>query len=156
MATKGGHSNGETLRIVLLGKTGAGKSTLANALTGLQAPKVGKGAKRQERPPEKSEDSNTGFKVGRGLKSETVYCDWKKTDNNGTILEVTDTPGLCDTHLSEYRIYKEVAKSVAVAEPGPNVIIFTLRCDRRFTEVKVGMPAGVRFVSQSVCVCVCQ
>lgn len=48
---------------------------------------------------------------------------------------MVDTPGLCDTHRPEQEVLREVAKSVAVAEPGPHVILMVLRCDRRFTAV---------------------
>ncbi|XP_076457920.1 GTPase IMAP family member 4-like isoform X1 [Babylonia areolata] len=65
--------------------------------------------------------------------SETGHSDWKMATRFGTTVEVTDTPGLCDTHLPDEVIHKEVAKSVAVSNPGPNVIVFVLRCDRRFT-----------------------
>ena len=58
------------------------------------------------------------------------------------MLQVTDTPGLCDTHLPEDVIYKEVGKSVAVASPGPHVLIFTARCDRRFTRVSQFWPSA--------------
>ncbi|KAK7471898.1 hypothetical protein BaRGS_00035482, partial [Batillaria attramentaria] len=47
---------------------------------------------------------------------------------------VTDTPGLCDTHRDESDVLREVVKSVAVASPGPHVVLMVLRCDRRFTE----------------------
>ena len=51
------------------------------------------------------------------------------------MFQVTDTPGLCDTHRDEEDVLREVGKSVAVASPGPHVILMVLRCDKRFTEV---------------------
>ena len=51
------------------------------------------------------------------------------------MFQVTDTPGLCDTHRDEGDVFREVWKSVAVASPGPHVILMVLRCDKRFTEV---------------------
>ena len=52
-------------------------------------------------------------------------------------VQITDTPGLCDTHRKEEDILAEVGKSVAVASPGPHVVLMVLRCDRRFTEVTI-------------------
>ncbi|XP_025082554.1 GTPase IMAP family member 4-like isoform X1 [Pomacea canaliculata] len=97
-------------RVVLLGKTGAGKSSLGNTLLGREA-----------------------FEVGRGLSSGTEKCQFADTLIEGVNLAVVDTPGLCDTHRPEQEVLREVAKSVAVAEPGPHVILMVLRSDRRFT-----------------------
>ncbi|KAL8587255.1 hypothetical protein ACOMHN_013339 [Nucella lapillus] len=112
-------SPAETLRIVILGKTGNGKSSLGNALLGIKTPKEG--------------SATEGFAVGRGMNSETRDCKWTRTIRFGANVEVTDTPGLSDTHLPEEVIYRELAKSVACAVPGPNIIIIALRCDHRFT-----------------------
>ncbi|KAK7487679.1 hypothetical protein BaRGS_00021098, partial [Batillaria attramentaria] len=96
------HSDNQ--RVVLLGKTGAGKSSLGNTLLGREA-----------------------FLVARGLSSGTEKCLFADA-------EVTDTPGLCDTHRSDKEVLKEISKSVALVAPGPHVILMVLRCDRRFTE----------------------
>lgn len=106
--TKGGCM---TLRVVLIGKTGAGKSSLGNTLLGSKK-----------------------FKVGRGMNSETVDCDWANGEHDGIDIQVTDTPGLCDTHRKEAEVYLEVGRSVALAAPGPHVILMVLRCDKRFTK----------------------
>lgn len=58
---------------------------------------------------------------------------------------MTDTPGLCDTHREEEEILVEVGKSVAVACPGPHVVIIVLRCDRRFTQVILDMLITITF-----------
>nr|KAG5709561.1 hypothetical protein BaRGS_001611 [Batillaria attramentaria] len=99
------------LRVVIIGKTGSGKSSLGNTLLG-----------RDE------------FLVARGMSSGTDRCQWAETKRSGLTLQVTDTPGVCDTHRSEEEVLLEVGKSVAVASPGPHVILMALRCDRRFTQ----------------------
>ncbi|PVD24001.1 hypothetical protein C0Q70_17278 [Pomacea canaliculata] len=100
------------LRVVLLGKTATGKSSLGNTLLG-----------RQE------------FAPAKGLLSGTDKCQWAEATVDGVTLSLTDTPGLCDTHRSEEDVLLEVGKSVAMACPGPHVVIIVIRVDRRFTKV---------------------
>lgn len=57
----------EEIRVVLLGKTGAGKSSLANTLLGREA-----------------------FEISRGLSSGTEFCQNADTEKDGKILQVRE------------------------------------------------------------------
>lgn len=103
----------QVMRVVLMGKTGAGKSSIGNTLLG-----------------------RDDFLAELGFSSVTFKCRWAEAHRFDTLLQVTDTPGVADTETSrsEDEVLKEVSKSIAVASPGPHVILMILRCDVRFTK----------------------
>ncbi|KAL8612097.1 hypothetical protein ACOMHN_013976 [Nucella lapillus] len=70
----------------------------------------------------------------RGMSSGTDKCDWQQAYRNGLKIQVTDTPGVCDTHRSKEEVQKEIVKCIATCTPGPHAILMILRCDRRFTD----------------------
>ncbi|KAL8577804.1 hypothetical protein ACOMHN_054554 [Nucella lapillus] len=101
----------DELRVVLLGKTGAGKSSLGNTLIGRKV-----------------------FEVYPGMGSGTYERQVCTRIRFGTKLQVTDTPGLFDTHRQEAEVAAEVRDTVMAVPPGPHILILVLRCDSRFTQ----------------------
>ncbi|RGB33871.1 AIG1 family-domain-containing protein [Rhizophagus diaphanus] len=111
--------------ILLIGKTGAGKSTLANMLIG-------------EKKFKTSDDSD----------SITQICQSTLINLNGKEYNLVDTPGIFDTKRPNDQILNEIARSIVQCSHGLMAILFVMAAGRYTEEQRVTTDTILKFLGQ--------
>nr|XP_033465781.1 GTPase IMAP family member 7-like isoform X1 [Epinephelus lanceolatus] len=97
----------DTRRVVILGKTGAGKSSLANTIFGEKL-----------------------FKADNTANSGTKECRAETRSVNGRLTTLIDTPGLFDTDKSEEELKREILRCITECAPGPHAALVVFKVDK--------------------------